>query len=164
MYKFKRPEHLAFPHVYYTFTAKDKSNERDVEYRVQDILVEDYDAAVAFMVKYFIPDETFCASRDVKNLPITVKVHEDFWKSALEEKLSIGCFRDDELVGMNVLIVKSKDDLDDNLEVNFDKFVLKSFNRKIFRFQTRRWATFSAPSASRLISLMSSKPFKLINT
>lgn len=120
MYKFKRPDHLSFPHVYYSFMAKDKNNDKLVEYRVQDLPEEYYDEAVAFMANYFIPDETFCSSRDVSNQPITIKEMKSFWKAALSEKLSIACFRtdgSDELVGANVLLVKSKDDPEDDTKV-----------------------------------------------
>lgn len=136
MYKFKRPENLSFPHVYYSFTAKDKNNDKLVEYRVQDLPEEYYDEAVAFMVSYFIPDETFCSSRDVSNQPSAVKEMRNFWKAAVSEKLSIACFRtdgSDELVGANVLLVKSKDDPADDAKVGqaatFHNLVL-SFNSK----------------------------------
>lgn len=95
--------------------AKDKNSDNLVQYRVQDLPEEYYDETVAFMIKYFLPDETICSSRDVPNKPSAVKEFADFWREALKEKLSIGCFKNngDELVGANVLLVKSKDDPED---------------------------------------------------
>jgi ribosomal protein S18 acetylase RimI-like enzyme len=113
MYKFKRPESLSFPQVYYTFKARDKNSDDVIEYRVQDLPEEYYERAVDFMVKYFLPDETFCSSKGLPDKPSGVKEFRDFWSAAMTEKLSIGCFRNDgsdELVGANVLLVSSKED------------------------------------------------------
>jgi hypothetical protein len=117
MYKFKRPETLSFPQVYYTFKAKNKNSDEIVEYRVQDLPIEKYEEAVDFMVKYFLPDETFCASKGIPEKPRAVKEFRDFWDAALKEKLSIACYKNDgsdELVGANVLLVSSKEDLNDD--------------------------------------------------
>lgn len=119
MAKFRRPENLDFPHVYYTFRAKDKNSDNLIEYRVQDLPEEFYDQTIDFMVKYFLPDETFCASRDVPKKPNAIKAFSEFWRESLKEKLSIGCFRNDgsdDLVGATVLSVSSKDDPENDLK------------------------------------------------
>lgn len=113
MSKFKRPEKLSFPQIYYTFKAKDKNSENLIEYRVQDMPEEYFEQALEFMVKYFLPDETFCSSRDIPNKPSAVAEICEFWRDALKHRLSIACFRNDgsdELVAANVLMVSSKDD------------------------------------------------------
>lgn len=113
MAKFTRPENLEFPHVYYTFRGKDKNSNNLVEYRVQDLPEELYEKTVKFMAKHFFPDETFCSSRNVANKPSAVQAHSDFWATIMKQKMSIGCFKNDgseELVGANVLVVKSRDD------------------------------------------------------
>lgn len=160
MYKFKRPEHLSFPHVYYTFTAKDKSNERDIDYRVQDLPVEYYDEAVAFMVKYFVPDETFCASRDVPNQPGTLAEFRKFWRDMLMEKLSIACFRNDgcdELVGANFLLVKSKDDPEDDEKVGREVIFAILILIRMLSLKTRPRGTFSVLWTTSLSSSMCSR-------
>lgn len=128
MYKFKRPETLPYPNIYYTFTAKDKHSDNILEYRVQDMPEKFFEQAVDFMVKYFLPDETFCASKNVPNKPSAVDSFRAFWLDSLQQKLSIACFRNDgneELVGANVLIVNTKqDDAGDLSEVSkFPNFV-----------------------------------------
>lgn len=128
MYKFKRPESLSFPQIYYTFKAKDTNSEEIIEYRVQDLPEEKYEQAVDFMVKYFIPDETFCASRGIPDKPNAIKEFHKFWVAALKEKLSIACFRNDgsdELVGANVLLVSSKDDKNDEKVCAISKIKIK---------------------------------------
>lgn len=116
----KRPENLAFPQVWYTFKAKDKNSDNIVEYRVQDLPEDYYEQTVDFMVKYFLPDETFCSSRDTHNKPSAVKCFRKVWDEAIKQKISIGCFKNDgssELVGANVLLIYSKDDPEDDSEV-----------------------------------------------
>lgn len=112
MYKFKRPDNLSFPHVYCTFMAKDKNSDNLVQYRIQDLPEEYYEETVAFMIKNFLPDETLCSSRDVANKPNAAKEFGNFWRETLKQKLSICCFKniDDELVGVNIFQVNSKDD------------------------------------------------------
>lgn len=113
MFKFKRPENLALSQIYHKFTVKDKGSEKLVNYRVQDLPVEYFEQAVQFLVKHFIPYEP---------MSLSLKGHENskfladfatFWRKSLSEKLSIACFKDDgsdELVGVNVLIVTSRDE------------------------------------------------------
>lgn len=116
MYKFKRPESLSFPQIYYTFKAKDKNSDDVIEYRVQDLPEEKYEQAVDFLVTYFLPDETICASRKIPDKPKAIKDFRKFWIGAIREKLSIACFKNDgsdELVAANVLLVSSKDDKND---------------------------------------------------
>jgi hypothetical protein len=113
MYKFKRPVSLPHPQIYYTFTAKDKNSDCMVEYRVQDMPEECFEQAVDFMVKYFLPDETFCSSKNVPNKPSAIESFRAFWLDSLQQKLSTACFKNngsEELVGANVLIVNTKQD------------------------------------------------------
>jgi hypothetical protein len=121
MYKFKRPESLKAPQTYYTFKAKDKNSEYIVEYRVQDLTEEYYDIALDLMVKYFLPDETFCSSKHITENETGVKVFSDFWRREFKEQLSIACFKEgsDELISANCLRVNSKDDPKDDTVVSF---------------------------------------------
>ena len=122
MYKYKRPESLDFPQIYYTFNVKDKNSDKIVEYRVQDVPVKYFELVADFMVNHFLPDETLCASRSVPEKPTAVEEFRTFWLETLKEKTSIGCFKNDEsdeLVGANVLLVNSKDDKnEDNVSWN----------------------------------------------
>lgn len=122
MIKFKRPESVSFPSVYYNFLAKDKNNDHVTEYRVQDLPEEHYERALELMVNYFLPDETLCSNKNSSNNPEIVKAMLGFWRLALTEKLSIGCYRNhdenDDLVGVNVFLVKSINDPEDTTTVS----------------------------------------------
>lgn len=113
MPKFVRPESLSIPQIYYTFKAKDKNSDRIVEYRVQDLPESFYDKALDLIVEHFLPEETFCSCKKIHETPESVQAIRGFYKETLNNKLAIACFKkgnDAELVGVNVLVVKSKND------------------------------------------------------
>lgn len=116
MYEFKRPGNAAYPQVYYRFKAKDKNSDNIVEYRVQDLPEEYFEEAAKFMVEKFLPFETICSAVNAHHSKAFCDQIHEFWMKQLEEKLSIACFKDDgsqDLVAVNVLVVKSKEDEDD---------------------------------------------------
>lgn len=120
MSKFQRPASLAFPHVYYTFEARDKNSDTVVEYRVQDLPENYYEEALDLIVKHFLPEETFCACLKISESPVSVKAICDFYRETFKNRLSIACFKNDgsdnKLVAVNVFVVKTKyeEEGDDN--------------------------------------------------
>lgn len=116
MSKFTRPENLSFPQVYYNFSARDKggNDAKIVNYRVQDILVEDFDYAVEILLKFYLPEEPLCCGRNFSEKSDDVEYMGNFYKSLLLDRLSIGCYKDgtNELVGVNIMDVKSSDDIE----------------------------------------------------
>lgn len=112
MFKFKRPENLALSKVYYKFTVKDKNSNNVVNYRVQDLPEEYFEEAVQFLLKNFVPYEPMSLGLNGHQNPKFCDDWATFWRKSLSEKFSVACFKDDasnELVGVNVLIVTSKD-------------------------------------------------------
>lgn len=117
---FKRPVNLEFPHVYCTFTAKDRGSDEMTEYRIQDIPEDRYEEAVDMMANVFLPDEPL--SDKILNNPESVKTLRVTWMKALQQRVSLGCYRNDgsdELVGMNVLEVHTIDDPEDDTVSQF---------------------------------------------
>lgn len=113
MAKFTRPDNLHFPQVYYNFSAREKDGEL-INYRVQDILEEDFDYAVEILIKFYLPEEPLCIGRNFSEKPEDVEFMANFYKSLLLDRLSLGCYKDDtnELVGVNIMDVKSADDIE----------------------------------------------------
>ncbi|KAL7028453.1 hypothetical protein ACKWTF_005842 [Chironomus riparius] len=112
---FKRPVNLEFPHVYCIFTAKDRGSDVMTEYRIQDIPEDRYEEAVDMMANVFLPDEPL--SDKILSNPESVKTLRVTWMRALQQRVSLGCYRNDgsdELVGMNVLEVHTMDDPEDD--------------------------------------------------
>lgn len=97
------------------------------------------------MVKYFLPDETFCKSRNLTNNPSAVRDFRKFWNETLKHKLSIGCFKNDgsdELVGANVLLTYFKDDKEDSPEVTqsmniFNFGIIQKYASVYLQFESR---------------------------
>lgn len=123
MSKFVRPETLPFPETFYKFKAKDKNSDDIVEYRVQDLPEDYFESALDMIAQYFVPQETFCLCKGIAERPQSVKSIIDYYREVIKNKLTLACFRDDELVGVNVFIVKSKfDDKEEKVEVKFAQF------------------------------------------
>lgn len=114
--KFKRPSNIPYPNVWHRFQLKDPNSGELVHYRIQDLTSNRYEDAVKHLVQYFLPDETICESRNLANDPQSVADFRDIVRSAImNHKLTVACFREgsDEIVAVNVLFVKQRDDLGD---------------------------------------------------
>lgn len=113
MSKFTRPESLPLPQTFHTFKAKDRNNESLVEYRVQDLPEDYFEEALDLIVEHFLPVETFCVAKNISSNPESVKAIREFYRAVFQQRLSIACFKNDgteKLVGLNALVVKSRDD------------------------------------------------------
>jgi hypothetical protein len=122
MATFRRPASLEFPTTYYTFKAKDKGSDEVIEYRVQDVPEDRYDEAVDMLVNHFMPDEVLNICRGLWKSPDGVREHREVWIKMIKRKLSIACFKNDdsdELVGVNILVVSSKNDFGEELNVSW---------------------------------------------
>lgn len=142
MCAFRRPESLTFPQVYSTFKGKDKTSNKIIEYRIQDLPAEFFDQAVDFMTKYFLPDETLCSAIDITSKPGAVQAIRDLWCNSLKKNLTLSCFRNDtsELVGLNVLVVKLKADTEcfEQLLVMFKVILIPGAFLKSFQISDKR--------------------------
>lgn len=108
---FSRP--IEFPTIYHTFTAKDKTGDKIIEYRVQDLPEELFDQALENMKQFYLPEENFAIATRILEDPEAIEDFFSFWKKALKQKVSLACFTNDgseEFVGVNILYVSSKDD------------------------------------------------------
>lgn len=125
MTKFVRPSSLEFPQIYSTFMAKDRDSDELVEYRIQDIPEEDYERAVDFMLKNYIPDENLSVCRDIESDLAAMTEMREFWTNKVNLKVSVACYKNNdesnEIIGVNMLAVESKDD-----ESHIDKKVNKT--------------------------------------
>lgn len=110
--KFARCEDDDYPLTYLTFTAKDLDSDELIEYTVEDLTVDYTEPAVDICVKFLSPDEAFNQATKVPETPSSVEAIQAFNKKTIAERLSLACFnsRTRELVGLNLLIVKSRTD------------------------------------------------------
>lgn len=129
-YKWRRPENLKFPSVWYRFKAKDLNSDNLVEYRIQDLPIDRFDDAINHMISDFIPDEPMCETRDLANDIDSVKSFEALWRELLEQHITLVCFREgsDEIVGLNMVGIVMKEEQDEPYLVCFIKITKIKLN------------------------------------
>lgn len=117
------------PTIYYKFKAKDKDSDEVIDYRIQDLPEELYEAALELYLKDFLPDEILAVSRGLHKKPSAVEDISKMWRSAMEQGLILSCFRDndienEEIVAVNILYVSSKHDKNETtVDVRDKEFV-----------------------------------------
>ncbi|XP_070507060.1 uncharacterized protein [Chironomus tepperi] len=117
MERFTRPSDLPFPTIYHKFSAKDKDNDEIVEYRIQDLLEEDYSKGIDMMASEYCPEESFNKCRGVTDCPEAITEKLLFWRSIMNMKLSVGCYKGDELVGICLFNVHVKNEKEAKFEI-----------------------------------------------
>jgi hypothetical protein len=118
--RWKRPADLAYPVRYYKFVSGNRECDKLIEYRIEDIPENRYEEAVEFMVKHFIPSDPRIIARNAANDPDLLEDHHGIFLRAIQQKMSIACYKrgSDEFVGVNILEVVGKNDPKIPREVN----------------------------------------------
>lgn len=100
--------------VYHKFSAKDNNSNEIVNYKVVLLPSKYFDETIEMLVKFYVTDETFCRSKRLWEKKESLEMCCAFWNAALEEHLSIGCFKEgsNELIAVNVLMIATSDDDD----------------------------------------------------
>lgn len=101
---FERPESSNYPQVYATFQAGDE------EFHISDLTEDHWEEALDLLMKYVIPEETFCRAIKIPEKPNAMKIMIDGYRDLFKKKVSLACFKaaTGELVGLNILAVKTK--------------------------------------------------------
>ncbi|XP_075988860.1 uncharacterized protein LOC142984879 isoform X2 [Anticarsia gemmatalis] len=73
------------------------------------------------MQETFLRDEPLCQVLDIKNDPVSITTIRANWEQYVSQNMSLACFTEvdgqpDELVGFNVVLVKSSDDEEEDLD------------------------------------------------
>lgn len=115
---FERPESSKYPQVYATFQAGGE------KFHISDLTEDHWEEALTLLVKYVIPEETFCRAIKIHKKPNAMKFMIDSYRRLFKEKVSLACFKaaTGELVGLNILAVKTKGESKEpvrNFESNF---------------------------------------------
>lgn len=112
--KFERPSNIPYPNVWHRFQLKDPNSHELVHYRIEDLTPNRYEDAIDHLMKYFLPDETLCESRNLSKNVQSIADFQDIIRSAIMNyKLTVACFREgsDEIIAVNVLCVKDRDEM-----------------------------------------------------
>lgn len=126
---------VPYPNVWIEFVANEsKTSDKLVKYRIQDLPEDRFDDAIKHMKDNYLLDEPLSVacgkikhifdfnifyilcSSEIKTDGMNNKDYVDdylrMWRRALQQKTSLVCFREgsDEIVGLNVLVVNTKND------------------------------------------------------
>jgi RimJ/RimL family protein N-acetyltransferase len=108
------------------------------EFSVVDLVREKFSDALDHMLKHFLPDEPICKSKNVTQNQDALNEICDLWKNVMEQNVTLACYKKDcdEIIGLNILCVLTKDDYRDiKFDVNSNNtwkavhdFALVNFN------------------------------------
>jgi hypothetical protein len=92
--------------VYETVVAKNE------EFFIAVLPEEFKEEALDLLTKFCIPEENFCKAIQIHLKPNAVKVMLEAYRELFKQELTLGCFKKktNELVGLNVLGVKTRDE------------------------------------------------------
>uniref|UniRef100_A0A1B0DNF1 N-acetyltransferase domain-containing protein n=1 Tax=Phlebotomus papatasi TaxID=29031 RepID=A0A1B0DNF1_PHLPP len=105
--KWKRPETVEFPRVWWRFKAKDPESGQTVDYRIEDLTEDRYDEVVDLMINCFVPDEIMSKSIGTADDKVSMAEMRGFWKESMPNKLTLVCYKEGstEICGLNILEV-----------------------------------------------------------
>lgn len=105
-----RSNDIPYPNVWVSFKAKDVDSENLVEYRIQDVTEDDFEAVYENMKAFFFHDEPLNAGCALIEDKLAHKeIYED-WKRVIRQRLSLVCYKEgtNEVVGCSLLRIKIK--------------------------------------------------------
>ncbi|XP_041970574.1 uncharacterized protein LOC121726976 [Aricia agestis] len=117
----KRPESVPLGRVWMRFRGKENPGKPARMYQIRDLEEQYKEACLDMMQHTFINDEPTSQVLGVKDDLVSMAEIRANWENILRQKVSLAVFeeRDGEpadLVAFNMVIVKSKQDPDDNIE------------------------------------------------
>ncbi|KAG5684337.1 hypothetical protein PVAND_013572 [Polypedilum vanderplanki] len=95
--------------IYASFFGKDKNNDDLVEFLIKKLPENRFKEALELYKNDFLPDEAMCVSKNIHKSANSINAFYDVWMESFQQNLSVGCFKGDELVGVNCLVMCSKD-------------------------------------------------------
>lgn len=122
-----------------TFTARDLDNTTEATFEIKFISENRYKDAINFMNKFFLAQEPMARVRKFQEDKGAMEENEVAWMEILsKEKISIACFKGDEIVAVNFLYVKKMSNKDES-EVRkrfllFDEGLVTHMKFKILKY------------------------------
>ncbi|XP_049883919.1 uncharacterized protein LOC126379259 isoform X2 [Pectinophora gossypiella] len=126
-----RPASVPLGQVWLRFQGKQRDGTPGQKYQVRDMDVKYRQQCLDLMMEAFIKDEPLCHVLNIQSDPEALASIKEDWEECLAQGVSLACFTevDDQpadLVGFNVIVVRSKGDVDHDL----DKF--KGVSKQLF--------------------------------
>lgn len=110
--KWKRPDSVEYPRVWYTFKARDIDSDNLVSYRIQDLPIDRVDDYYRHLHVNYIPDESLARILDYASDPFVYEDYERCWAPIIAQRTALVCFKDgsDEIIGTNLVFINTKVD------------------------------------------------------
>ncbi|XP_031638194.1 uncharacterized protein LOC116350530 [Contarinia nasturtii] len=91
--------------IWRIFTAKDVDNEKEVEYRIQNIPDTQFDTVVDFMMSHYFNTEPIYKGKGIRG----GEEHIESWLEDLRANMSVACYNHlNELVGVLILVMEEQ--------------------------------------------------------
>lgn len=135
----------AIPQINHAFRAKSKASNEIIDFKLQNLREDMFEAALNLLRLNFVTDETICVAKNLSQNHAVLDEVCYFWRTQMEKNFSIACVLNDgsdELVGVSVLSVMGRNEkfdvkvnnsVKDDDERETENFVLKSRCRKNLR-------------------------------
>ena len=117
-YDWKRPFDDAkhYPLIYSVFETSDAHDEviSNNIFRIEDLSIDRFPEAIELMKTQFLEENPMMSSKNILGDKISTAEIEEYWKSILEQKISIACYKDgsNEIIGLILLNVTTESEYD----------------------------------------------------
>ncbi|XP_063836573.1 uncharacterized protein LOC135085693 isoform X2 [Ostrinia nubilalis] len=117
----KRPDSVPKGQVWSTFKGRDRDGKPGLSFQIRDMEDEYKEQCLDLMQETFMRDEPLCKILDIKSDPTSIRTIRDNWEAYMSQGVSLACFTEEDgkpgtLVGFNIVLVKSKDDPEEDME------------------------------------------------
>ncbi|KAL4712197.1 hypothetical protein ACJJTC_011058 [Scirpophaga incertulas] len=115
-----RPKSVPVGQVWSRFKGKERDGQPAKMYQIRDFVEKYRTVCLDLMQETFLRDEPLCHVLNIPNDPESIETIRKNWETLLDQQVSLACFTEvngepDELVGFNIVYVKSKGDPDDDI-------------------------------------------------
>ncbi|XP_047513661.1 uncharacterized protein LOC125055296 isoform X1 [Pieris napi] len=117
----KRPASFPVGQVWSRFQGRERDGKPACMYQIRDMDERWRKQCLDMMQKTFIDDEPLCQILEIEKDPASIQTIRSNWEDIADQGLCIACFTEElgqpkDLVGFNILLVKSREDAEENLD------------------------------------------------
>ncbi|XP_045770894.1 uncharacterized protein LOC123871245 [Maniola jurtina] len=116
----KRPSDVPVGRVWSRFKGRERDGAPALTYQIRDMEEPYRKQCLDLMQETFIRDEPICQVLDIASDPESIQTIRNNWEEYVSQHISIACFTEEngepkDLVGFNILLVKCKDDEEEDI-------------------------------------------------
>ncbi|RVE51573.1 hypothetical protein evm_003705 [Chilo suppressalis] len=117
----KRPGSVPIGQVWNRFRGAERDGRPAKMYQIRDMEENCREQCLDLMQEIFLRDEPLCQTLGILSDPPSIATIRANWEQYLDQGVSLACFTEDEgqpdqLVGFNILVVRTQDEADEDIE------------------------------------------------